>query len=277
VGSTVVLATISPTAALLLPLVASLLAVCLVLHCRAGMMVVLDKITMWLTACWSWGLGIMNISIVVSEPQPTSSGRATRAEWLSSTHHAKCHDVENGLLSCLLEIFERFCHAGCHGSVRPCVRPMNESTHNTALHGGPQPPTDEKHAPPPFVTRLRRKAVRRGGGVARRSAGHRAQHMEEMPRLACALARRRVCSSSSRSSAERSQPAQVAAGGPRSFLTSVAAWLGLGLVLGVLLGLGVGVGVARSPPGAARPRRAASRPWRRPPRPRRPRPRRWPG
>jgi hypothetical protein len=48
VGSTVVLATISPTAALLLPLVASLLAVCLVLHCRAGMMVVLDKITMWL-------------------------------------------------------------------------------------------------------------------------------------------------------------------------------------------------------------------------------------
>ena len=47
-GSTVVLATISPTAALLLALVASLLAVCLVLHCRAGMMVVLDKITMWL-------------------------------------------------------------------------------------------------------------------------------------------------------------------------------------------------------------------------------------
>ena len=57
VGSTVVRATISPTAALLLPLVASLLDVCLVLHCRAGMMVVLDKITM-ATACWSWGLGI---------------------------------------------------------------------------------------------------------------------------------------------------------------------------------------------------------------------------
>ena len=28
-----------------------------------------------------------------SEPQLTSSGRATRAEWLSSTHGTKCHDV----------------------------------------------------------------------------------------------------------------------------------------------------------------------------------------
>ena len=38
-------------------------------------------------------LGSFSYHIGPSEPQLTSSGRATRAEWLSSTHHAKCHDV----------------------------------------------------------------------------------------------------------------------------------------------------------------------------------------
>ena len=123
-GSTVVRATISPTAALLLPLVASLLAVCLVLHCRAGMMVVLDKITM-AAACWSWGLGIMNISIVVYLAQPSSLdvlelvGKVGCAGWRGLQRHpaaqgrVACVDsgvgrlvrhVENGLLEIFLAV-----------------------------------------------------------------------------------------------------------------------------------------------------------------------------
>jgi hypothetical protein len=127
VGSTVVRATVSPTAALLLPLVASLLDVCLVLHCRAGMMVVLDKITM-AAACWSWGLGIMNISdisIVVYLAQPSSLdvlelvGKVGCAGWRGLQRHpaaqgrVACVDsgvgrlvrhVENGLLEIFLAV-----------------------------------------------------------------------------------------------------------------------------------------------------------------------------
>jgi len=65
VGSTVVRATISPTAALLLPLVASLLAVCLVLHCCAGMMVMSDKITM--AAADGINLGVENGTSLVAK------------------------------------------------------------------------------------------------------------------------------------------------------------------------------------------------------------------
>jgi len=38
-------------------------------------------------------LGSFSYHTGPSEPQLTSSGRATRAEWLSSTHGTKCHDV----------------------------------------------------------------------------------------------------------------------------------------------------------------------------------------
>ena len=116
-GSTVVRATVSPTAALLLPLVASLLDVCLVLHCRAGMMVVLDKITM-AAACWSWGLGIMNISIVVYLAQPSSLdvlelvGKVGCAGWRGLQRHPAAQGrvgrlvrhVENGLLEIFLAV-----------------------------------------------------------------------------------------------------------------------------------------------------------------------------
>ena len=54
----------SPTATLLLLLVASLLAMSLMLHCYCALVMMSDKITM-AAACWSWYLSISNSSIKV--------------------------------------------------------------------------------------------------------------------------------------------------------------------------------------------------------------------
>ena len=55
-------AALSPTATLLLLLVASLLAISLMLHCYCALVMMSDKITM-AAACWSWYLSISNSSI----------------------------------------------------------------------------------------------------------------------------------------------------------------------------------------------------------------------
>jgi hypothetical protein len=73
VGSTVVRATISLTAALLLLLVASVLTVCLVLHCCAACRTSgHDQHDCCLCAgvVESWGLDVMNLSFVVDLAQP---------------------------------------------------------------------------------------------------------------------------------------------------------------------------------------------------------------
>ena len=54
---------LSPTAALLLMLVASLLAISLMLHCCCELVLMSDNITM-AAACWSWCLPISNSSMI---------------------------------------------------------------------------------------------------------------------------------------------------------------------------------------------------------------------
>jgi hypothetical protein len=56
---------------MLLLLVASSLAIFLVLHCFGVLVLMLDKITT-AAGCWSWSLSIMNLSIVVHLAQPSS-------------------------------------------------------------------------------------------------------------------------------------------------------------------------------------------------------------
>jgi hypothetical protein len=118
-------ATVSPTTALLLPLVASLLAVCLVPHCRAGMMVMSDKITM-AAACWSWGLDIMNLSVVVYLTQPSSLdvlelvGKVGYAGWRGLQRHP----AAQGRVACV--------NSGVGRLVRHVLR-------------GEQPPRDLSH------------------------------------------------------------------------------------------------------------------------------------
>ena len=70
-GSIVVRATFSPTVALLLLLVASLLAISLMLHCYCALVMMSDKITM-AAACWSWYLSISNSSIKVHPARASS-------------------------------------------------------------------------------------------------------------------------------------------------------------------------------------------------------------
>jgi hypothetical protein len=106
------------------------------------MMVVLDKITM-AAACWSWGLGIMNISIVVYLAQPSSLdvlelvGKVGCAGWRGLQRHraaqrrVACVDsgvgrldvrhVENGLLEIFLTVcgssaLAPSCWVECHSA-----------------------------------------------------------------------------------------------------------------------------------------------------------------
>ena len=64
-------AALSPTAALLLLPVASLLAISLMLHCCCALVLMSDKITM-AAACWSWRLSISNNSIKVQLARASS-------------------------------------------------------------------------------------------------------------------------------------------------------------------------------------------------------------